>query len=80
MQLTLHLPGDSLAVDQALAEAGVGLGVQQLHGQLSAAPIPAHAANPCDAEGCTYLGKVVVEGLTWLMYLCPDGTLEYYLA
>ena len=80
MELKLHLPGQSLAVDVELAKVGVDLGLQHLHGQLAAASAPAHAHNPCDAAGCTYLGRTVIDGVTWLIYLCSDGMIEYYMA
>lgn len=80
MEFRIRLPGLSLDEDLAIAGKAVELAVKKLHARLVAEPAPAHARNPCDDAGCAFLGTIVVDGVTYLLYLCADGTVECYEA
>jgi len=80
MNVSLKLPGRSLASDLALARGAVDLAVRHLHGTVPAQQAPAGTTNKCEDEGCLYLGEIVDDqGKRWLVYEC-EGMITAYPA
>lgn len=73
MDIHLRLPGRSPEHDVELAGRSAALAAAYRHGLLAAAAIPPHAGNPCEQNGCDYIGSIVDSaGQTWLLYLCGE--------
>lgn len=73
MEIRLRLPGLSPAHDVDLAGKAAAAVAALRHGLSTPSPIPPHAENECERQGCTYLGRIVdPTGQVWLLYQCGD--------
>jgi hypothetical protein len=76
MQLRLRLPDVPAGIISRMAGLMAEMAMQHQAGTLSSAP-SGKFSNPCEDEGCTYIGQVVEGGTTWLVYLCGEEYVVY---
>ncbi|MCB9886376.1 MAG: hypothetical protein H6838_12850 [Planctomycetes bacterium] len=78
-QITIELPAVTPERAALLAGRMAEIGARIRLGLLAPGDAPVGAVNPCQYEGCDFLGEYESGGERWLLYEC-EGVLRSYKA